>query len=91
MSVGGVVSQAIITAASVFVEIDDKGCRQWRSLALSRRSRCIGVGDSLWWQNHQGYWTPAESRRLAHGMDRDVSVGSCWACEKPTTTEGITP
>lgn len=83
MSVGGTVSQVVITGESVYVEITDHGCRAWRHLHLTRRSRCIGVGDVLWWQNHQGYWTPSESRRVAQGYDRDVQVGPCWDCKPP--------
>ncbi len=85
--VGGTVSQVLITDISVLVEVTDKvyGDKQWRSLPLNRASRCIGVGDALWWQNHQGYWTPSESTRSAQGFDRDVCVGKCWAIQTPET------
>ncbi len=86
MSVGGKVIEVLMNTRAVYVRLVDlvNGDRYWRRLDSNEKTRCIGVGDSLWWQNHQGYWTPCESSRQ-YGKDADVSIGSCWDCKPPYT------
>jgi hypothetical protein len=45
-----------------------------RVLPLTKKTRCIGVGDSIWWQNKIHYWTPQGSARKVIGADYDIRV-----------------
>jgi hypothetical protein len=49
------------------------------TLPLNRITRCIGIGDALWWQGKQYMWTPQASKRTALGRDFDIQLVPPWA------------
>lgn len=74
--IGGIVESVDIKDDRVVIAVRDEAYndRQTRTLKLCPASRCIGVGDHIWWQMRRYYWTPQGSSRLYMGKDRDIKI-----------------
>ncbi len=86
--IGGIVTEVQMDGDYVAVHLTDQvyGDRMWRSIALTRRSRCIGIGDSIWWHGKQTLWTPVHHTNSG-GLDRDVNLGPSYAVTGPGRKE----
>lgn len=66
----------------VTVTVSERPCSNEtckRTLPLNARTRCIGTGDSLWWQGKRYLWTPQASKRSKVGIDYDIDMVPPWA------------
>lgn len=64
MSCGGIVVETII-CPNGRVWINTKEKEYYRSECAiyvkdSPQARCVAVGDSVWWQGNQAFWTPKD-------------------------------
>lgn len=88
--IGGIVAAIVFVGDRVLCEMVDRrdvNKRQpcWRSMPLNPRSRCVGIGDDIWWQGKRTLWTPAESRHGQQCRDFDIDLGESWAVAPPTS------
>jgi hypothetical protein len=72
--VGGKISHVTINRDAVTVTVVDKTDSIVRGLPLNDKTRCIGIGDSLWWHGKKFFWTPQGSERTSQGRDFDIII-----------------
>ena len=65
------------------VQVQDRrpSDRQWRLLERNQKTRCIGIGDKIWWQSQKAYWTP--QGMPVDGGHYDIPVGRCLPANEP--------
>ena len=76
--VGGKIIEVTITSTHVGVVVSDQphsNDRRSFSFKVDKQTRCIGTGDSLWWQHDVFYWTPSGSEKKRGGKDFDIVIG----------------
>jgi hypothetical protein len=72
--IGGLVTSVSINLKAVLVTVTDKGESIVRGLPLNDKTRCIGIGDAIWWQGKRYFWTPQGSSRTKQGKDFDIII-----------------
>lgn len=75
MSVGGTVIETIILPDKVWIDTKEKP--HYNSTCAiyvenTPEARCVAVGDTVWWQGNQAFWTPK-----ANGNPIERKDGKC--------------
>lgn len=72
--IGGKVLIVTIHRAAVLVTVENQGDKVERGLPLNDKTRCIGTGDTIWWQGKRYLWTPQGSEKKYQGKDFDIVI-----------------
>lgn len=72
---GGKIKEIHRHDKKIYVLIQNGLDEEWRSLEYNEKTHCLGVGETIWWQLHQGYWSC--------GKSHDIKIGKCYPACNP--------
>lgn len=76
--VGGTIIGLAVTGDEVLVNVRGSGCEKNDTIAVRCKhlDQPLAIGDSLWWQSGNCYWTPKANHGLTGkcGVDIDIAL-----------------
>ncbi len=74
--VGGTIIDIKRKDKKIYILVEDYLDRQWRSLDYSDKTICISIGERIWWQIYEAYWSC--------GLTVDIKIGKCYPACNPS-------